>query len=148
MNPLRAPGGRTETALNMKDTEQTCTESITHDTYTSRTQSINDWCKLTRGRARHRWRSENTWTGVFLASRSDTQRCSIATLDNQPHVWSSPRRALLRGKKSLLTRGDDDFIISLIPTVGLVFDRLIYKVLRASWGGWNTPPFLAGGYNG
>lgn len=42
MNPLRAPGGRTEMALNMKDTEQTCTESITHDTYTSRTQSIND----------------------------------------------------------------------------------------------------------
>lgn len=50
MNPLRAPGGRTETALNMKDTEQTCTESITHDTYTSRTQSINDWCKLTQPR--------------------------------------------------------------------------------------------------
>lgn len=50
MNPLRAPGGRTEMALNMKDTKQTCTESITHDTYTSRTQSINDWCKLTQPR--------------------------------------------------------------------------------------------------
>lgn len=42
MKPLRASGGRTETALNMKDTEQTRTESITHDTYTSHMQSIND----------------------------------------------------------------------------------------------------------